>query len=94
MPTSSNNLLHNGACKVKPILPLAAIEVFAWFVLLAVTFLISKGAIEISFGTATLLERVATQTVRLLVSAALVLGWLLAWKKVADIYLSKMLSRR
>jgi hypothetical protein len=76
---------------VRRIIPLAAIEVFAWLMLLAITFLISKGVIEISFGTATLLARIATQTVRLLVSVALVLTWLLAWKKVADLYLSRML---
>jgi len=78
---------------MKRILSLAAIEVFVWFVLLVITFLVSKGAIEISFGTATLIERIATQTARLLVSAVLILLWLLAWKKVADLYLSKMLSR-
>lgn len=77
---------------MRRIIPLAAIEVFAWLMLLAITFLISKGVIEISFGTATLLARIATQTVRLLVSVALVLTWLLAWKRVADLYLSRMLS--
>ena len=75
------------------ILPLVAIEVFVWFVLLLITFIISKGVIEINFGTATLVERIATQTLRLLVSGVLILVWLLAWKKVADLYLSKMLSR-
>jgi len=79
---------------MKRILPLAAIEVFVWFLLLAITFLISKVAIEINLGTGTLLARIATQMIRLLVSGALVLGWLLAWRKVADLYLSKMLSRR
>ena len=78
---------------MKRIIILAAIEVFVWFVLLVVTFLISKVAIEISFGTTTLAARIATQTARLSVSAALVLAWLLAWKKVADLYLSRMLSR-
>jgi hypothetical protein len=78
---------------VKRILLLAAIEVFVWFILLLITFVISKEVIEISFGIGTLLERVATQTVRLLVSATLILGWLLAWKKVADLYLSRMLPR-
>ena len=78
---------------MRRILSLAAIEVFAWFILLAITFVVSKGAIEISFGTATLIERIATQTARLLVSAVLILVWLLAWKKVAELYLSKMLSR-
>jgi len=78
---------------VRRILLLAAMEVFVWFVLLAVTFLISRVAIEISFGTASLATRIATQTVRLLASGALVLLWLLSWKRVADLYLSKMLSR-
>jgi hypothetical protein len=78
---------------VKRIIPLAAIEVFVWLVLLTITFLISKVAIELSFGTATLLERTATQIVRTGVSAALILAWLLTWKKVADVYLSRMLSR-
>jgi len=79
---------------VKRILPLAAIEVFVWFVLLAITFLISKVAIEIGFGTVTLAARIATQTVRVLASAALVIVWLLAWKKAADLYLSRKLFRR
>jgi hypothetical protein len=78
---------------MKRILPLAAIEIFVWFVLLAVTFLISKVAIELSFGTTTLVARVATQIVRLLASGTLVLAWLAAWKKVADFYLSRALSR-
>lgn len=77
---------------MRRIIPLSGIEVFAWLLLLVITFFISKGVIEISFGTATLLARIATQTVRLLVSVALVLAWLLAWKKVADVYLSRMLS--
>jgi len=78
---------------VRRTLLLAAMEVFVWFVLLAVTFLISKVAIEITFGSASLAARVATQTVRLLASGALILIWLLSWKKVADLYLSKTLSR-
>jgi hypothetical protein len=65
-----------------------------WLALLAVTFGISKGAFAISFGTTTLIARVATQVARVSVSAALVLIWLLAWKKVADYYLSRMLYRR
>ena len=75
------------------ILPLAAMEVFVWLILLAIVFVISKGAFAISFGTSTLIARVATQVARVSVSAALVLFWLLAWKKVADYYLSRMLSR-
>jgi len=77
---------------MKRIIPLVAIEVFVWSVLLLITFIISKVAIEISFGTATLLQRIVTQTVRMVVSTGLILAWLLAWKKVADVYLSRMLS--
>jgi len=79
---------------MKRVILLAGIEVFVWFTLLAVTYLISTVAIQIGFGTATLAARTATQTVRLFTSGALVLVWLLAWKKVADLYLSRMLSRR
>jgi hypothetical protein len=79
---------------VTRLLPLAAIEIFVWLLLLGITFVISKGAFSISFGTATLVERVATQTARVGASAALVLIWLLGWKKVTDFYLSKTLSGR
>lgn len=93
MSTVCLHVLDNGVCEVKRILPLAALEVFVWLVLLAITFLISKVAFEISFGTATLAARIATQTVRLLASGTLVLVWLLVWKKAADLYLSRTLSR-
>ena len=79
---------------MKRILPLAAMEVFVWLILLAIVFIISKGAFAINFGTATLLARVATQTARVSVSGLLVLVWLLIWKKTADYYLSRMLSRQ
>ena len=74
-------------------LSLAGIVVFVWLLLLGITFIVSKGVLAISFGMATLVERIATQTVRVSVSALLVLAWLLSWKKVADYYLSKTLSR-
>ena len=80
--------------EMKRLIPLAAIEVFVWAILLAITFAISKGAFEISFGTGTLVERIATQIARVSVSGALVLLWLLIWKRVADNYLSRMLSRQ
>jgi hypothetical protein len=79
---------------MKRLLALAAIETFVWLLLLIVTFIISKGALEISFGSATLLARVATQIVRVVASGTLVLIWLFAWKKVADLYLSRTLSRQ
>jgi hypothetical protein len=68
-------------------------EVFVWLILLAITFVISVGVFEISFGTATLMERVATQVARVSVSAALVLVWLTLWKWTADRYLSRTLTR-
>jgi len=77
---------------VNRILPLAAIEVFVWLILLGMTFTISVGVFEISFGTATLIERVATQVARASVSAALVLVWLILWKWIADRYLSRTLT--
>jgi len=79
---------------MKQLLPLAAIEVFVWLFLLGITFVISKGAVEINFGTASLAARVATQTARVVASGGLVLIWLLGWKKVTDSYLNRTLSRK
>jgi len=79
---------------VKRLLPLAAIEIFVWAFLLGSTFVISKGAFAINFGTHTLAESVATQTARVVASGALVLVWLFGWKRVTDSYLSRTLSRR
>jgi tryptophan-rich sensory protein len=79
---------------MKRLLPLVAIEVFVWLILILTVFVISKGAFAITFGTSTLIARVATQVARVSTSAALVLVWLLAWKKLADYYLSRMLARQ
>lgn len=79
---------------MKRLFPLAGIVVFVWLILLCVTFIISKGAFAISFGTVTIFERIMTQVVRVSVSALLVLIWLLTWKKVADYYLSRTLSHQ
>jgi hypothetical protein len=78
---------------LKRLLPLAGIEIFVWLVLLVVTFLISRGAGSISFGTSTLPRLAVTEVSRVLVSGVLVLIWLMSWKKVADIYLQKAISR-
>lgn len=69
-------------------------EVFVWLILVAIVFIISKGVFAINFGTATLTARVATQTARVSVSAALILAWLFTWKKIADYYLTRMMSRQ
>ncbi len=79
---------------MKRLLPLAAIEVFVWLFLLGSTYVISKGAFGIRFGTATWAERVATQTARVAASGGIVLIWLLGWKKVTDSYLTRTLSRK
>jgi hypothetical protein len=78
---------------LKRLLPLAAIEIFAWLVLLVTTRIISRGAGSISFGTSTLVQLAVTEVSRVLVSGVLVLIWLMSWKKVADIYLQKAISR-
>ena len=78
---------------MKRLLPLAAIEVFVWLFLLGCTYVISK-AFAISFGTATLVERVATQMARVAASGGLILVWLVGWKKMTDSYLTRTLSRK
>jgi hypothetical protein len=76
------------------LIPLAAIEVFVWSILLLSTFLISKVAFAINLGNATLIQRVATQTARVVVSGAIILIWLLVWKRVTDTYFWRTISRR
>ncbi len=67
-------------------LPLVAIEVFVWLILLFCTFLISRVAFAINIGTDTFSERVTTEALRVLVSGVIVLAWLFAWKKITDFY--------
>jgi len=71
---------------LRRLLALAAIEVFVWLILLASTFLISRVAFSITLGNASLLQRIATQVVRLLVSGIIAFSWLLIWKKVTDFW--------
>ena len=78
---------------MKRLLPLAAIEIFVWLILLVITLVISKRAVSINFGTGTIIQRVVTEVSRVLASGVLVLIWLVSWKKVADIYLRKELTR-
>jgi hypothetical protein len=79
---------------LKRLLPLAAIEVFVWAILLLSTLLISRVAFEISIGTGTLLDRIATQTIRLLVSGIIISVWLLIWKKITDLYFWRTIAQR
>ena len=71
---------------MKTIIPLAAMEVFVWFALLLSAFFISKVAFAINFGTETLVGRVATETLRVAVSGAIAVVWLLVWKWLVDTY--------
>ncbi len=79
---------------MKRLIPLASIEVFVWAILLLSTLLISRVVSSISLGNATAIERIATAIVRDIVSGAVVVVWLLVWKKVTDIYMWKALARK
>jgi len=78
---------------MKRILPLAAIEIFVWIALILCIVIIGRFAFEISLGSATLMERIATQTVRLAISCAAVLLWLVSWKKVTERYFWRTIGR-
>lgn len=78
---------------MKRILPLAAIEVFVWLILLLCTLLVSKFAFSINLGNATIVQRIATQVARNSLAGVIVVIWLLVWKKVADSYLWHALGR-
>jgi hypothetical protein len=78
---------------LKRILPLAAIEVFVWLILLLSTLLISKFAFSINLGNATIVQRIATQVARNSLAGVIVISWLLVWKKVTDSYLWRALRR-
>ncbi|MGA2789271.1 MAG: hypothetical protein ABSF00_00710 [Candidatus Bathyarchaeia archaeon] len=78
---------------MKRILPLAAIEVFVWLILLLCTLLVSKFAFSINLGNATILQRIATQVARNSLAGVIVVIWLLVWKKVTDSYLWRALGR-
>lgn len=79
---------------MKRLLPLAAIEVFVWAMLLLCTLLISRVAFEIIIGTGSLIDRIATQIVRVLVSGIIILVWLFVWKKITDRYFWRTIARR
>ena len=93
MHSGNRNLRIVGVDQMKRILPLIAIEVLVWVILLGVTFVIARGAFQINLGTASLLQRIVTQVARVSISAGLVLVWLLSWKELADHYLSRTLYR-
>lgn len=79
---------------MKRLLPLAAIEVLVWALMLVVMFLISRVAFAINIGVGTLPDRIATQIARTSVSAIIVVIWLLAWKKITDVHFWRAIARK
>ena len=79
---------------MKRLLPLATVEVFVWCVLLLSTFLISKVVFSINLGNETLVSRIATETLRVVFSGAIILVWLIVWKKITDNYFRRIIARR
>ena len=77
---------------MKRLLPLAAIEVLVWALMLVVMFLISRVAYAINVGVGTLPDRIATQVVRTALSVIIVVIWLLAWKKITDVHFWRAIS--
>ena len=72
---------------------MAVIEIFVWTALIVCILVISKVAFGINLGGATLVERIATQTARLVVSVAAVLLWLVSWKKITELYFWRAIER-
>ncbi len=79
---------------MRRLLPLALIEVFVWLVLLLGAFLISRLALNINLGGSNLMLTVATDGVRAGVAAAILLGWLVAWRKMTDFYFWRTVKRK
>lgn len=73
---------------------MAAVEIFVWAILLLSTLIISKVAFAINLGPETLVGRIATEALRVLVSGAIILVWLLVWKKVTDSYFWRTIKHR
>jgi hypothetical protein len=78
---------------LKRLLPLIAIEIFVWAALIVCVVVITKVAFELNLGNATLAERIATQTARLVISSAAILIWLVSWKKITERYFWRTIRR-
>jgi len=57
-------------------------------------FFISRVVFEISLGSDTLIDRIATQVVRITVSGTIILLWLITWKKITDRYFWRAIRRK
>ncbi len=79
---------------MRRLLPLAAIVIFVWAMLLLSMLLISRVVFDFSIGTETLFDRIVTQTVRVLVSGTIILVWLFVWKKITDLYFWRTIGRK
>jgi hypothetical protein len=78
---------------MRRLLPLAFIEVFVWLMLLLGAFLVSRIVFEISFGTPNLFLTLITDGVRISLSAAVLYGWLIAWKRITSYYFWHTIER-
>jgi hypothetical protein len=79
---------------MRRLLPLVAIVVLVWAMLIACMLLISRVAFEITLGTSeTLFMRIVTQAVRIFVSGVIILVWLYMWKKITDWYFWRTVNR-
>jgi len=79
---------------LRRLLPLALIEVFVWLMLLLGAFLFSRIVFGINFGTSNLLLTLINDGVRILVSGAILFGWLIAWKRMTDYYFWRTIERK
>ena len=85
--------MDDGDKNLNRILPLAAIEIFVWAALIVCVLVVGRIAFEISLGSATLGERIATQIVRLVISSTAVLLWLVSWKRITQRYFWRAIGR-
>ena len=78
---------------MRRLLPLALIEVFVWLMLLLGAFVIARVVFEINFGTSSLILALITDGVRTIVSAGILFGWVVAWKRVTHYYFWRAVER-
>ena len=86
------DLLDDDGQNMRRLLPLATIEVLVWLALILCIFITYKIDFEIDLGN-TLTERIATQTVRVIIPAVTFCLWLVAWKKLTEWYFWRMIRR-
>ena len=65
-----------------------------WLMLLLGAFLISKVVFGINFGPSNLLLTLINDGLRILVSGAVLFGWLMAWKRMTNYYFWRAIERK